>query len=196
MLIYMETKINTPQYLVDHFLIAMPRLDDANFTQSVTYICEHNTEGAMGVTINRPSDVLLQDILEQIQITANRPEIGHQTIYHGGPVQTDRGFILHSKTDQKWDASLEVTDDIQLTSSKDILKAIANDEGPEQFLITLGYAGWGEGQLEQEIANNFWLSCPADSKIIFNTPIEKRWESAASLLGIDLQLLSNDAGHA
>lgn len=196
MLIYMDTKNNSTQYFVNHFLIAMPRLDDANFTQSVTYICEHNSEGAMGVTINRPSDVLLQDILEQIQIKAKRPEIGHQTIYHGGPVQTDRGFILHNKTDQKWDATLDITADIQLTSSKDILKAIANDEGPEQSLITLGYAGWGEGQLEQEIANNFWLSCPADSNIIFNTPIEKRWESAASLLGIDLQLLSNDAGHA
>lgn len=196
MLIHMDTENNTPQYLVNHFLIAMPRLDDANFTQSVTYICEHNSEGAMGITINRPSDVLLQDILEQIQIKANRPEVGHQTIYNGGPVQTDRGFILHSKTDQKWDATLEITNDIQLTSSKDILIAIANDEGPEQSLITLGYAGWGEGQLEKEIANNFWLSCQADSSIIFNTPIDKRWESAASLLGIDLQLLSNDAGHA
>lgn len=196
MLIRMDTKNDTPQYLVNHFLIAMPRLDDANFTQSVTYICEHNSEGAMGITINRPSDVLLQDILEQIQIKANRSEIGHQTIYNGGPVQTDRGFILHSKTNKKWDATLEITDDIQLTSSKDILKAIANDEGPEQSLITLGYAGWGEGQLEKEMANNFWLSCLADSNIIFNTPIDKRWESAASLLGIDLQLLSNDAGHA
>lgn len=196
MLIPMDTENNSPQYLVNHFLIAMPRLDDVNFTQSVTYICEHNIEGAMGITINRPSDVLLQDILEQIQIKANRPEVGHQAIFNGGPVQTDRGFILHSKTDQKWDATLEITDDLQLTSSKDILIAIANDEGPEQSLITLGYAGWGEGQLEKEIANNFWLSCQADSNIIFNTPIDKRWESAASLLGIDLQLLSNDAGHA
>lgn len=196
MLTCMDTKNNSSQYLVNNFLIAMPRLDDVNFTQSVTYICEHNEKGAMGVTINRPSDVLLQDILEQIQIKANTAEVGHKTIYYGGPVQTDRGFILHSKTDKQWDATLEVTDDIQLTSSKDILEAIANDEGPEKSLITLGYAGWGKGQLEDEIANNFWLSCPADTDIIFNTPIEKRWESAASLLGIDLQLLSNDAGHA
>ena len=191
----METK-STPQYLVNHFLIAMPSLEDENFSQSVTYICEHNTEGAMGVTINRPSDILLQDILEQINIVAVTPEISHQTIFHGGPVQTDRGFILHNKTDKEWDSSLDITSNIQLTSSKDILKAIANNQGPEDALITLGYAGWGSGQLEQEIANNVWLSCPADSEIIFNTPIEKRWDSAASLLGIDLQLLSNDAGHA
>ena len=192
----METKNTPTDYLINHFLIAMPRLDDANFSQSVTYICEHNEEGAMGVTINRPSDILLQDILEQIQIKAVNTEIGHQAVYYGGPVQTDRGFILHNKTERQWDASLDITDNIQLTSSKDILEAIANDQGPEKALITLGYAGWGNGQLEQEIANNFWLSCPADSAIIFDTPIEKRWESAASLLGIDLQLLSNDAGHA
>lgn len=192
----MTTENNAPHNLVDHFLIAMPRLEDENFIQSVTYICEHNDEGAMGVTINRPSDILLQDILEQINIKPVTDEIGHQTIFHGGPVQTDRGFILHNKTDEQWDASLNVTDDLQLTSSKDILKAIANNEGPQKTLITLGYAGWGKGQLELEIANNFWLSCSADSAIIFNTAIEKRWESAASLLGIDMQLLSNDAGHA
>ncbi|MDH5391982.1 MAG: YqgE/AlgH family protein [Gammaproteobacteria bacterium] len=192
----MEIKNSAPQYLSNHFLIAMPSLDDINFSQSVTYICEHNQEGAMGVTINRPSDVLLQDILEQIQVKPASKTIGHETIYHGGPVQTDRGFILHNKTESKWDASLEITDKIQLTSSKDILKAIANDDGPENHLITLGYAGWGSGQLEQEMAGNLWLSCPANDDIIFHTPIEKRWESAALLLGIDLQLLSNDAGHA
>jgi len=196
MLSDMESKNSAPQYLSNHFLIAMPQLDDDNFTHSVTYICEHNQEGAMGVTINRPSDILLQDILEQIHIDALTADIGHKTIYQGGPVQTDRGFILHNKTEQHWEASLDITDKLQLTSSKDILQAIAKDEGPDNSLITLGYAGWGSGQLEQEIADNFWLSCPASTDIIFNTPIDKRWESAASLLGIDLQLLSNDAGHA
>ena len=192
----METHNLSPQYLSNHFLIAMPTLNDVNFTQSVTFICEHNTEGAMGVTINRPSDILLQDILDQSQIKAINSEIAHKIIFQGGPVQTDRGFILHKKSDKEWEASLDVTDEIQLTSSKDILEAIANDQGPEDHLITLGYAGWGSGQLEKEMAENIWLSCPADSEIIFHTPIEKRWESAASLLGIDLQLLSNDAGHA
>ncbi|MCK5335148.1 MAG: YqgE/AlgH family protein, partial [Gammaproteobacteria bacterium] len=113
----METKNTSTDYLINHFLIAMPRLDDANFSQSVTYICEHNEEGAMGVTINRPSDILLQDILEQIQIKAVNTEIGHQAVYYGGPVQTDRGFMLHNKTERQWDASLDITDNIQLTSS-------------------------------------------------------------------------------
>lgn len=191
----METK-NTPQYLSNHFLIAMPALDDENFTHSVTYICEHTKEGAMGITINRPSDILLEEVLNQSHINLIRPEIGQEVIFYGGPVHTDRGFILHNRSDREWESSLDITGNLQLTSSKDILKAIANDEGPEEHLISLGYAGWGSGQLEYEIANNFWLSCPASRDIIFHTPVDKRWESAASLLGIDLQLLSNDAGHA
>jgi len=192
----MDTNTAPHQYLTNHFLIAMPTLEDDNFTQSVTYICEHSDEGAMGVTINRPSGVLLKEILDQSHIDLARPAIGQEIIYQGGPVQTERGFILHDKTTEIWDATLDITDKLQLTSSKDILQAIANDRGPKEHLITLGYAGWGSGQLEQEIANNIWLSCPASTDIIFNTPIDKRWESAASLLGINLQLLSNDAGHA
>lgn len=187
---------NPPLYFSNHFLIAMPALDDVNFSQSVTFICEHNAEGAMGITINRPSDILLQDILEQSQIKAANSDVAHEFVFQGGPVQIDRGFILHTSSEKEWDASLDVTDDIQLTSSKDILEAIAKGQGPEEHLITLGYAGWGSGQLEKEIAENTWLSCPANMDIIFHTPIEKRWESAASLLGIDLQLLSNEAGHA
>jgi len=192
----MDTNSSPHQYLTNHFLIAMPTLEDDNFTQSVTYICEHSAEGAMGITINRPSDVVLKEVLDQSHIHLLRPSIGQEIIYQGGPVQTDRGFILHDKTEETWDATLDITDKLQLTSSKDILEAIANDQGPKEHLITLGYAGWGQGQLEQEMANNIWLSCPASSEIIFNTPIDKRWESAASLLGINLQLLSNDAGHA
>lgn len=192
----MDTNTSLRQYLTNHFLIAMPTLEDDNFSQSVTYICEHSDEGAMGITINRPTDVVLKEVLDQSHIHLIRPSIGQEIIYQGGPVQTDRGFILHDKTDEIWDATLDITDELQLTSSKDILEAIANDKGPKEHLITLGYAGWGQGQLEQEMANNIWLSCPANSEIIFNTPIDKRWESAASLLGINLQLLSNDAGHA
>lgn len=192
----MDTNSSPRQYLTNHFLIAMPTLEDDNFSQSVTYICEHSDEGAMGITINRPTDVVLKEVLDQSRIHLIRPSIGQEIIYQGGPVQTDRGFILHDKTEETWDATLDITDELQLTSSKDILEAIANDKGPKEHLITLGYAGWGQGQLEQEMANNIWLSCPASSDIIFNTPIDKRWESAASLLGINLQLLSNDAGHA
>jgi putative transcriptional regulator len=192
----METSNSAPQYYENHFLIAMPSLNDDNFSHSVTYICEHTAEGAMGITINRPTDILLKEVLEQSNMTASTAEIENQIIYQGGPVQTDRGFILHKKTDQKWEASLDITEEMQLTSSKDILQAIAQNKGPKENLIALGYAGWASGQLEQEIANNIWLNCPADSSIIFQTPIDKRWETAASLLGINLRLLSNDAGHA
>jgi len=192
----MTSKNKSPHYLTDHFLIAMPTLEDVNFTHSVTYICEHSAEGAMGVTINRPSDIVLKEVLDQSNIDIVRPAIGEEIIFHGGPVHPDRGFILHDKSEHNWESSLDITDNLQLTSSKDILEAIAIDEGPKEHLITLGYAGWGSGQLEHEIADNIWLSCPATEDIIFHTAVEKRWESAASLLGIDLQLLSNDAGHA
>lgn len=196
MLINMETTNSNQQFFENQFLIAMPSLADDNFSHSVTYICEHTVDGAMGITINRPTDILLQEILAQSHIKPLNDQIGKQTIYQGGPVQTDRGFILHRKTEVPWDATLDISDEMQLTSSKDILEAIAQDKGPKDSLIALGYAGWGSGQLEKEIADNIWLNCPADINIIFHTAIEKRWETAASLLGINLQLLSNDAGHA
>jgi len=181
--------------LTNHFLIAMPSLEDGNFSQSVTYICEHDDNGALGITINRPSEISLSEILSQLQITAVKTEIKNQIILSGGPVQIDRGFILHNPVGQ-WDSSLKVTDNIAVTTSQDIMQAIANNEGPEKSLIALGYAGWGPGQLEYEMSENTWLSCPATEDILFNTPIEKRWTAAAMLLGIDLQLLSNQTGHA
>lgn len=192
----MTAKNDNSQDLSNHFLIAMPALDDENFSQSVTYICEHTAEGAMGITINKPSDILLHEVLGQSQITIKRPDIGSEVVFNGGPVYPDRGFILHERTDKDWHTSLDISEGMQLTTSKDILEAIASDTGPKRHLISLGYAGWGSGQLEKEIADNVWLSCPANADIIFQTPVEKRWESAASLLGINLQLLSNDAGHA
>ena len=196
MLSIMDSINDKRESLANHFLIAMPSLMDENFSQTVTYICEHTDEGALGITINRPTDIVLGEVLEQSHITAATEEIAQHPIFLGGPVQTERGFILHRRTPKTYDGSLDVTDEIQLTSSRDILEDIAHNEGPDDYLISLGYAGWGGGQLEREMAENAWLSCPADSAIIFDTPVEKRWESAASLLGIDLQLLSNDAGHA
>jgi len=181
--------------LTNHFLIAMPSLEDGNFSQSVTYICEHDDNGALGITINRPSEISFIEILSQLQITSDDSEINNQIILSGGPVQIDRGFILH-RPHGNWDSSLKVTSNVAVTTSQDIIQAIANNEGPEQSLIALGYAGWGPGQLEYEIAQNTWLSCPATEDIIFNIPIEKRWAAAAMLLGIDLQLLSNQTGHA
>lgn len=181
--------------LTNHFIIAMPNLEDGNFSQSVTYICEHDSNGALGITINRPSEISLTEIFSQLKIMPESDHVLRQTVLSGGPVQIDRGFILHSPVGS-WESSLKVTDDIAVTTSQDIMHAIAHGEGPERSIIALGYAGWGPGQLEYELSENAWLSCPATQQILFDTPYEKRWQSAALLLGIDLQLLSSQTGHA
>ncbi|MFQ5644266.1 MAG: YqgE/AlgH family protein [Thiogranum sp.] len=187
--------MNDSRYLTNQFLIAMPGLEDPNFYHSVTYICEHNDEGALGLVINRPLDMQLGEILQHIHLEQAAPEARQIQVHLGGPVQQDRGFVLHEPLGQ-WDATLRVTDRIGITSSMDILEAIANNEGPERTLITLGYAGWGAGQLEQEMADNAWLSGPAHPEILFDTPDEERWKAAAAALGVDLDLLSGEAGHA
>jgi len=184
-----------PTNLTNHFLIAMPGLADPNFYHTVTYICAHNEEGAMGIIVNRPLDLVLSEVLEQMNMEAPDKKTGQIPIYHGGPVQTDRGFVLHQPL-QKWDSSIEICNQIGIATSRDILRAIANGVGPDNTFIALGYAGWAAGQLEREIKENAWLNGPADSSIIFNTPTEKRWESAAALLGVDLEKLSIDIGHA
>ena len=181
--------------LTDHFLIAMPNLMDGNFSQSVTYICEHDDNGSLGITINRPSGIKLDEIFQQLDIKCELPDAASRDVFIGGPVQQDRGFLLHSPCGN-WDSSLKVNDNISVTTSRDILEAIAIGEGPEHVIIALGYAGWGAGQLEYEMSENAWLSCPANEEILFHTPAEKCWEAAAKLLGIDLQLLSSDSGHA
>ena len=181
--------------LTNHFIIAMPSLIDDNFNRTVTYICEHNENGCFGLVINRKTDVTLDEVIHQMEMEPSDSIAHDKFIYHGGPVQQERGFILHQPLGE-WDSSLKINDHLALTTSRDILEAIAHDEGPEKSIIALGYAGWSPGQLEQEIAANTWLNCPADEQIIFDIPAEKRWQSAADLLGIDLQLLSNDAGHA
>ena len=185
----------TDNRLTNHFIIAMPGLMDENFNQAVTYICEHDENGTFGIIINRHSDISLKDVMQQMSIPYQADTSKTTTVYNGGPVQANRGFILHRPTGN-WDSSLIINDSVALTTSRDILEAIADDRGPDDNIIALGYAGWGPGQLEQEMAANTWLSCPAEEQIIFNTPIEKRWQAAADLLGVDLQLLSNDAGHA
>jgi len=183
------------QYLTNQFLIAMPGLEDPNFYHSVTYICEHNDEGALGLVVNRPLEMQLGEILQHIHVDDAPLEARQTPVHLGGPVQQDRGFVLHEPLGD-WEATLKVTDRIGITSSIDILHAIARNEGPEHVLITLGYAGWGAGQLEQEMANNAWLSGPANPEILFRTPDEQRWRAAAASLGVDLDLLSGDAGHA
>lgn len=181
--------------LSNHFLIAMPTLEDPNFHHTTTYICEHNEDGALGVVINRPLDIQLGEILRHMDITTDIEAVRTQTVYMGGPVQSDRGFVLHEPVGN-WEATLRVTDTIGITSSRDILVDIAAGRGPEHAIITLGYAGWGAGQLEQELAENTWLSGPASTRIVFETPTGERWLAAAALLGIDLNLLHSDAGHA
>lgn len=187
--------MSTTASLSNHFLIAMPTLDDPNFHHTTTYICEHNEDGALGVVINRPLEMQLGDILSHMDIHPANDGIATQPVYMGGPVQSDRGFVLHEPSGD-WEATLQVTETIGITSSRDILAAIAEGKGPDHAIITLGYAGWGAGQLEEELAANAWLSGPASSTIVFETPSEERWMAAAALLGIDLNLLSGDAGHA
>lgn len=187
--------MNTSTDLTNQFLIAMPSMQDLNFSQTVTYICEHNEEGAMGIVVNRPTNLQLNDILGQLDIKDMDLRSGEESIYIGGPVQPERGFVLHSDS-RDWGSTLKVTAEISVTTSKDILESIAAGKGPNRHLVALGYAGWAGGQLEQEISANAWLSGPADSQIIFNTPAEKRWKAAAQLLGVDLDLISGDAGHA
>jgi putative transcriptional regulator len=182
-------------FLTNHFLIAMPALADPNFFHTVTYICEHNENGAMGIVINRPMDLSLGDVLKQLKIEPSQNIDTAIRIYEGGPVQREHGFVIHSPLGA-WDSSLRVTPDIAITTSRDILTAIAHNEGPERYLIALGYAGWGAGQLEQEMSDNAWLSGPADEKILFDMEAEKRWSAAAALLGIDVNLLSSEVGHA
>ncbi|MBI3561767.1 MAG: YqgE/AlgH family protein [Gammaproteobacteria bacterium] len=181
--------------LTNHFLIAMPALADPNFHHTVTYLCEHNSDGAMGVVINRPLDLTFGVLLEHLEITGTLESVKSIPIYQGGPVQTEHGFVLH-EGEAHWHSSLHVTDTIALTASQDIIEAIARGKGPRRFLIVLGYAGWGKGQLEQELVDNAWLSGPADPAIIFTTPEAQRWSAAAALLGVEIGLLSPDTGHA
>lgn len=181
--------------LRNHFLIAMPGLSEGFFARSLTYLCDHSEEGAMGIVINQPLDLQLADLLEHLEIEHDGRR-GHTALLAGGPVQTDRGFILHSPTERAWDSTLPLTPEVALTTSLDILTALASDRGPADSLVALGYAGWGAGQLESEISANAWLTLPADTEILFRTPVEKRMDAAAAKLGIDLRLLAPGAGHA
>lgn len=179
----------------NQFLIAMPTLADANFSRTVTLICEHNAHGALGVVVNRPMEMRLGALLEHLDLVTANANVADTVVYAGGPVQLDRGFILHAPLGG-WDSTLTIDTNLGLTSSLDILAAMTTDEGPAQSLIALGYAGWGAGQLEQEIADNAWLTVPGDAHILFELPVEQRWQAAARKLGVDLGLIAGHAGHA
>ncbi|MDG9881468.1 MULTISPECIES: YqgE/AlgH family protein [Pseudomonas] len=185
----------SPSYLKHQFLIAMPHMADPNFAQTLTYIVEHNENGAMGLVVNRPQELNLADILEQLRPEEEPSPLSvNVPIYIGGPVQTDRGFVLHTN-DRTYQATIQL-DGLALSTSQDVLFAIAEGNGPRQSLITLGYAGWEAGQLEAELADNAWLNCPFDAEILFATDTELRLNAAATRLGINLSLLTSQAGHA
>lgn len=185
--------------LSHHFLIAMPAMADPNFARTLTYICEHNGEGALGIIVNRPIDMDLATLFERVNIPLEAAEaVGNfkaMPVYFGGPVQTDRGFVLHRPSGQ-WQSTLKVTDDIGLTSSRDILQTMSSTGEPHEVLVTLGYAGWSAGQLEWELAQNAWLTVAAKPQIIFDLPSEERLPAAMQLLGVDFANLSDTAGHA
>ena len=182
-------------YLNNQFLIAMPGLTDRDFSHTVTYLCQHSSEGAIGIIINRPMTMKLGDIFAQMNIDATSLASVNSPVYMGGPVQPERGFVIHNRCEQNWDSSLLISDSVSLTSSRDILEAISKGEGPVHYLIALGYAGWGAGQLEKEMIENAWLHTPYAESILYHTPVSERWNQAANLIGININLLANVAGH-
>ena len=181
--------------LSNQLLIAMPGMQDPNFSSSVTLICEHNDAGALGIVINKPLQLQLGDVFEQLALTDSDAVSAKNPVLQGGPVGLDQGFVLHDPG-SAFESSLLVSGDIHLTFSRDVLDAMATGEGPGKSLVALGYAGWGAGQLEEEILANSWLSVPASSEIVFDLPFEQRWTAAAQTLGIDITQIAPDAGHA
>ncbi len=182
-------------YLQEQMLIAMPAMADPNFARSVTLLCQHSEAGAIGITINRLSSFTLGEVLIQLGIPCKDEKLSSSRVLEGGPVSPDHGFVLHSPVDG-FESSISINDDIMVTTSRDILIAIATGEGPRQFLVALGYAGWGNGQLESELRQNAWLSVPADKAILFEAPLQSRWERAVAILGIDIDHLHGVGGHA
>lgn len=183
--------------LSNHFLIAMPSMEDSVFAKSLTYICEHNEQGALGIIVNRPTNLTLGELFEQINIPLKQSEMRNIPVHFGGPVQTDRGFVLHDPIGN-WQSTLSIHNKLGLTTSKDILQAVGDGQGqePQHLLISLGYAGWAQGQLEHELSQNAWLSVGASERILFELPAEERLPAAMALLGVDYASLSEEAGHA
>jgi putative transcriptional regulator len=181
--------------LTHHFLIAMPAMQEGFFAGTLTYICEHDENGALGIVVNRPISLTLSDMFNQINIPLDNPQLVNRPVYVGGPVQVERGFVLHD-TRQDWQSTLRITDQLALTTSKDILEAISEGRGPANLLVTLGYSGWEPGQLEHEINENIWLTVPATEHILFHLPAEERLGAAMALLGVSYSMLVEDAGHA
>ncbi len=190
-----KSQVVVSGYLQQQMLIAMPAMADPNFSRSVTLMCQHNEDGAIGITINRLSGFTLGEILHQLGIPCEHEEISLMPVLEGGPVSPDHGFVLHPP-EEGFESSIRINDDIMVTTSRDILAAIATGNGPQQFLVALGYAGWGNGQLESEMRQNAGLSVDADKAILFDSPLQSRWKNAVGKLGIDIDYLYGVGGHA
>ena len=195
---------SAPINLTHHFLIAMPGLEDESFARSVVYLCEHSERGALGLIINKPTDITLKGLFDKVDLSLRREDLTKEPVFQGGPVQTERGFVLHEpmlmdkgETDESAYAStMTIPGGLEMTTSKDVLEALSTGAGPRRVLITLGYSSWGEGQLESELAENAWLTVAADLSVIFDTPVPERYDRALSLLGLQAWMLSPEAGHA
>jgi putative transcriptional regulator len=194
---------STPINLTNHFLIAMPGLDDESFSRSVVYLCEHSERGALGLIINKPTDISLRKLFDKVELSLGRDDLGDDLVYQGGPLQTERGFVLHdpmwvkeADDESIYASTMMIPGGLEMTTSKDVLEALADGAGPRRVLVTLGYASWGEGQLESELAENSWLTVGADQAVIFETPAEQRYDRALGLLGLQSWMLSPEAGRA
>jgi putative transcriptional regulator len=190
--------------LTHHFLIAMPGMEDASFARSVVYLCEHSQRGALGLIINKPTDINLKGLFDKVELSLGRADLTNAPVFLGGPVQTERGFVLHEPLqgqkavddEPAYASTMVIPGGLEMTTSKDVLEALATGAGPRRVLVTLGYSAWGEGQLESELAENSWLTVEADLGVIFDTPVEKRYDMALGLLGLEAWRLSPGAGHA
>ena len=195
---------SAPINLTHHFLIAMPGLEDESFSRSVVYVCEHSERGALGLIINKPSDINVKNLFDKVDLSLRREDLRKDPVFHGGPVQTERGFVLHEpmlmdkmETDESaYAATMTIPGGLEMTTSKDVLEALSTGAGPRRVLITLGYSSWGEGQLESELGENAWLTVGADLSVIFDTPVSERYDRALALLGLQAWMLSPEAGHA
>lgn len=195
---------SAPFNLTNHFLIAMPGLEDAMFSKSVVYVCEHTARGALGLVINKPAELKMQALFGKIDLPLQRQDLTEKPVFQGGPVQTERGFVLHdpifsegNKPEQSLYAStLSILGGLEMTTSKDVLEALSSGFGPRRVLVSLGYSAWGEGQLETELGENSWLTVNADQSVIFDTPVEERYDKALALLGLQAWMISNQVGHA
>ena len=195
---------SAPINLTNHFLIAMPGLEDAAFSRSVVYVCEHTERGALGLVINKPSDINLKVLFDKVDLPLGRADLLLSPVFQGGPVQVDRGFVLHEPifaqserpAESVYASTMCIPGGLEMTTSKDVLEALSTGAGPRKVLVSLGYSAWGEGQLESELGDNSWLTVDADSAVIFDTPVEQRYERALGLLGLQVWMLSPQAGHA